>query len=197
MCSWCWAFRPTYENIFSSLPADIKTKNILGGLAPDTDEPMPEDLRKYVQNQWKKIQQQVNGIEFNFEFWNKCQPRRSTYPACRAVIASRNQDPDYEDKMVQAIQRGYYLDARNPSDTTTLLEFAREIGLNIEQFQTDLNSPDTEKTLQQEIKFSRELGISSFPSLVLETANRYQQLTIVYNEPEIILAEINNSIISV
>ena len=197
MCSWCWAFRPTYENIFSSLPADIKTKNILGGLAPDTDEPMPEDLRKYVQNQWKKIQQQVNGIEFNFEFWNKCQPRRSTYPACRAVIASRNQDPDYEDKMVQAIQRGYYLDARNPSDTTTLLEFAREIGLNIEQFQTDLNSPDTEKTLQQEIKFSRELGISSFPSLVLETSNRYQQLTIVYNEPEIILAEINNSIISV
>ena len=194
MCSWCWAFRPTFEKINSSLPVEINTQFILGGLAPDTDQPMPEDMRKYIQNQWRKIQQQVKGIKFNFEFWNKCSPRRSTYPACRAVIAARNQDPEYEDKMVYAIQRGYYLEARNPSESETLKEFAREIGLDIEQFQSDMDSSDTEKTLQQEIKFSRKLGVNSFPALVLNTGKKYQRLNIDYGYPESILTELNNSI---
>lgn len=194
MCSWCFAFRPTYEKIVSSLPTGIKIINLLGGLAPDTDDPMPDDMREYVQNQWKKIQQQVKGIKFNFEFWNKCNPRRSTYPACRAVIAARNQGQDYEDKMIHAIQRGYYLEARNPSEENTLQEFAGNIGLNTKQFNADLDSPDTEKILQQEIKFSRTLGVNSFPAFILKTANNYHRLTIVYNQPESILAEIYNSI---
>ena len=194
MCSWCWAFRPTYEKILSSLPAGTSLQNLLGGLAPDTDEPMPEVTRKYVQNQWKKIQHQVKGVQFNFDFWNKCNPRRSTYPACRAVIAARNQDPAYEDRMVHAIQRGYYLEAQNPSEANTLLEFASNIGLDTEQFKADLDSPDTEKTLQQEINFSRVLGVNSFPALVLESGNKYQRLTMVYGEPQNILADINNFI---
>jgi putative protein-disulfide isomerase len=55
-------------------------------------------------------------------------PRRSTYAACRAVIAARRQNPGYEEKMILAIQQAYYLEARNPADSHTLIELASEIG---------------------------------------------------------------------
>lgn len=91
MCSWCWAFSPLWNEIVKGLPDHVMAKRVLGGLAPDTDQPMPADMRDKIKGIWQTIQQTVPGTPFNFEFWEKCTPRRSTYPACRAVIAARKQ----------------------------------------------------------------------------------------------------------
>ena len=37
MCSWCWAFRPTWKRIVKALPENLAVRRILGGLAPDSD----------------------------------------------------------------------------------------------------------------------------------------------------------------
>src|SRR5512137_1547309 len=81
MCSWCWAFRPALKVVESRLPASIKLVRVLGGLAPDTDEPMPQELRDKLQNIWRTIQVKVPGTAFNFRYWDGCTPRRSTYRA--------------------------------------------------------------------------------------------------------------------
>jgi putative protein-disulfide isomerase len=117
MCSWCWGYRPTAEILFANLPPNTSRENVLGGLASDSDEPMPVELRRTISGHWRKIQETL-GAEFNFDFWTKCTPRRSTYPACRAVIAAANQQ--HESEMILAIQRAYYLRAMNPSDTDIL-----------------------------------------------------------------------------
>jgi len=56
MCSWCWAFRPTWHKVLKELPSNINVSYLLGGLAPDSDTPMPLKTRKYVQENWMKIQ---------------------------------------------------------------------------------------------------------------------------------------------
>ena len=117
MCSWCWGYRPTWQLLKSKLPETIGVNYVLGGLAPDTDQPMPQELQHTIQGHWQRITAEL-GTEFNFEFWKKCKPRRSTYPACRAVIAAKNQDSEMQ--MIEAIQRAYYLRAMNPSDVSTL-----------------------------------------------------------------------------
>jgi putative protein-disulfide isomerase len=96
MCSWCWAFRPTLLKLREALPAGIEFEQLLGGLAPDT--------------------------QFNFDFWHQTQPRRATYPACRAVLAARRLNPAMENPMILAIQQAYYLQARNPSDDALLIQ---------------------------------------------------------------------------
>ncbi len=106
----------------TGLPENVIAQRILGGLAPDTDQPMPLEMQTKLKGIWQKIQQVVPGTEFNFDFWEKCSPRRSTYQACRAVIAARNQDPANEEAMILAIQHAYYLEAKNPADLSTLIE---------------------------------------------------------------------------
>ena len=92
MCSFCWAFRPVWAKIQSTLAdkkPDIEIISILGGLAPDSDAPMPEDVKNRVKAAWQYIEQNIPGTQFNYDFWGLQQPRRSTYPACRAVIATK------------------------------------------------------------------------------------------------------------
>lgn len=167
MCSWCWAFRPTLDKLKKKIPAKIKFITLLGGLAKDTKKPMPEETREYIQNHWRRIQQEVPSTEFNFDFWKNCIPRRSTYPACRAVIAARQQGDEYDDLMTHAIQRAYYLEARNPSDNETLIELADETGIDPMKFSDDLTSEKTSGILLNEIKNARALGLNSFPGFLL------------------------------
>ncbi len=181
MCSWCWGYRPTAQALFSSLPKIISLKNVLGGLAPDSDEPMPAELRSTISGHWKRIHEMF-GTEFNFDFWTDCKPRRSTYPACRAVIAATNQDR--EEDMIFAIQRAYYLRAMNPSDLETLEALADELDLNRALFQSDLRSAETELEFQRQITLARNSPIRGFPALALEDSGQFRSVCLDYKSHE-------------
>ena len=187
MCSWCWAFRPVLSVVLGGLPEDLTRVRLLGGLAPDTDEPMPLQMRQRLQNTWRQIQDRVPGTRFNFDFWQRCAPRRSTYAACRAVIAAREQDPEKDEAMTLAIQQAYYLRARNPSDRVTLIELAGEIGLDEYRFACDLDKPQTAWVLTKEIELAGRLGAQVFPSLILADGGDYWPVAIDYNKPQAIL----------
>ncbi len=169
MCSWCWGFRPTWNKLQKALQGLIDEEKLsiqpmLGGLAMDSDAPMPNEMRAKLQATWQNIHQQL-GTEFNFDFWQTNEPRRSTYPACRACYVAR--DFGLEEEMYHAIQQAYYLDAKNPSNLDTLIECAEHIGLKAEGFQKAMMHIEKEGLLEEEIEQARHLNLNSFPSLAL------------------------------
>ena len=191
MCSWCWGFSPTRQIVRENLPDGIEWISLLGGLAPDSDESMTDETKGYIQKAWRTIQERIPGTEFNFDFWNKCAPRRSTYPACRAVIAARNTSADSELSYILALQKAYYLRAMNPSDTDTHLTLANELGLDASVFEQHLLDPKTHQTLLDEIAFARSIGGDSFPSLIIVDAqSQAHSLKIHYTDPQRILDDI-------
>ncbi len=191
MCSWCWAFRPAWSVVQAGLPIDLPVIRMLGGLASDTEEPMPMHMRVHLQNTWRQIQRRVPGTQFNFAFWERCQPRRSTYPACRAVIAAREQGAGTDDAMTLAIQQAYYLRARNPSEKPILVDLAGQIGLDKDRFSHCLDTPEIAVQLAKEIEFTRQIGARAFPSLILADGDSYWPIVIDYNQPQAILTIIN------
>jgi len=193
MCSWCWGFAPVLGRLMSSLPESVTVRRLLGGLAPDSDVPMHTSIRDYVQDQWRRIQREIPGTEFNFDFWIRCAPRRSTYPACRAVIAARRQGAEFDSAMTRAIQRAYYLEARNPSEAQTLIDLARDIGLDEDMFARDLLSVDTDRRLRSEMKQARDLEVWGFPSLVMVEGGSRRPVTVHYTDHRPMLAEITGN----
>ena len=182
MCSWCWGFRPNFENLCKQLPAGLSVDRLLGGLAPDNDQPMPAELQSKLQDTWRRIQTRIPDTRFNFDFWRDCHPRRSTWPACRAVIVARQSDPSLETPMIEAIQRAYYLEARNPSDTDTLATLADQLGLNAVDFAIRLDAAETHDILEQEITQARRMGADSFPSLRLQIDQSFWPVPVDYTE---------------
>ncbi len=190
MCSWCWAFRPVWQALQSMLPSAISVTSILGGLAADSQTPMSLAMRRDIQQHWRVIQKRVPRTKFNFDFWDVCEPKRSTYPACRAVIAAKYQGAAFEDAMILAIQQAYYLYAQNPSDDDVLMACASKLGLDIKMFEHDFYSQKCEAQLMDDVRLSRDIGAEGFPNLILFQDEKYQSIRLDYNQPEPMLAQI-------
>ncbi|HIF17067.1 MAG TPA: DsbA family protein [Candidatus Poseidoniales archaeon] len=188
MCSWCWGFREARDEVFKAISEDVKIEFVMGGLARDSDEPMPEETKSYVKEAWRQVNDRT-GAEFNWDFWENCQPRRSTYPACRAVIAAADKGPEMFDR----IQQAYYLEARNPSDVEVLCSLATELGLDEGEFHAEIISAEVETKLQAGFNTRRRIGAYSFPSLVLESDGKVQFLCDGYSSAQEILYKWNET----
>lgn len=184
MCSWCYGFSEALAE--ATRARDFRVELVLGGLAPDSNERMPESMARYIQSAWEAVAERT-GAEFNHQYWKVCTPRRSTYPACRAVIAagyvaareaekgeagaSPPSDPprlwmdEPPGAMFRAIQRAYYQEARNPSDEDTLIACAESIGLDAQAFAAQLRHPDTEIALQKHFARRDAMAANGYPSM--------------------------------
>ncbi len=192
MCSWCYAFGTSLSSLQKDLPTTINMINLLGGLAQDTKEPMPVSLQNSIQQAWQKIEKTVPNIQFNYDFWLLNTPLRSTYPACRAILAARKQGAEFEPSILHAIQTGYYQKARNPSLQATLEECAAEVGLDTVEFIKDLTSPAINSKLQEEIQLARSMSVFSYPSLRLKRNEELFPISIDYLDHHTMINEITN-----
>jgi putative protein-disulfide isomerase len=191
MCSWCWGFAPVLVQLLENLPAEVQLTRLLGGLAVDSDQPMPVEMQQTIAATWQQILESIPGTQFNFDFWRQCAPRRSTWPACRAVIAARQQGDEFDAGMTRAIQLAYYTQARNPSDESTLLELSNELGLDSNAFAVALAGEKAQQQLLAEIEHTRQLYATSFPSLVLDAAGSVWPIAVDYNDSAPMLEMIN------
>jgi len=191
MCSWCYAFSPTWQKLLDNLDSSLHVEYVHGGLAPHSNVLMPQTMQHMLQNTWRDIEQRV-GTKFNYNFWTTCKPRRSTYLACQACISARVQGKEYE--MIKEIQKAYYLNALNPSNRDTLEFSASNIGLDIEKFTYDLESKVIVEIFEKDLSKRRRLGANGFPSLILKIDKKYFKITIDYINYESILKQINSYI---
>lgn len=194
MCSWCFGFDETLATIIENLIGTVPIKRLLGGLAPDTDQTMPQHLQESLQATWRRIERDIPGTVFNYDFWQQCTPRRSTYPSCRAVIAARRQGEHFDELMTAAIQQAYYCKAQNPSDKETLIALAKGIGLKLGQFEADLDSTTVHQCLTDEIRAARSLGIHSYPSLAVVSNKDVRHIDLVYTDARPMLDQIVRAI---
>ena len=192
MCSWCWGFRPTWDVIQATLPQALEVEYVAAGLAPDSDEPMPAAVSETIEGYWVEIERKL-GAEFNYDFWRLNTPRRSTYNACRAVIAAKLQGQ--EQAMVDAIQRGYYLRAMNPSNIAVLITLSEELADNDNRFDTtefkqDLNSAKVEQEFKRQRELAQQISVQGYPSLVLKYQNVFYPIMRDYLTASVALNEI-------
>jgi putative protein-disulfide isomerase len=109
------------------------------------------------------------------------------------MFSARFQDEVFDPLMTRAIQRAYYVEARNPSDTGTLIELAGELGLDTTAFEHALTSEAVDAALMAEIAETRALGARGFPSLLLTGIEDPRWISIDYLDEQTMLAEITDA----
>jgi len=179
MCSWCWGYKNTWLKLQQAVQPFLNIEYKVGGLAADSDVTMPIPMQEFLQSTWKKIERELS-TKFNHSFWRNCTPRRSTYPACRAVIIAREYQLEIE--MLEAIQEAYYLNAKNPSDNDILVQLAQSLGIDNDEFKQKLTSDNINNNLLAEINLIQKMPIQGFPSLVLLKNEQYYQIEIDYRD---------------
>ncbi len=177
MCAWCYAFQPELEEFLEKHPS-LNVDYIMGGLAPDNDTPMDENMKKTISSYWVEIEKKTQ-VTFNHDYWKLNTPYRSTYPACRAVITAETLKNKSSNEMAKAIQSAYYKEAKNPSLKETLVKCATSIGLDEIQFLQTFNSIETEHNLLEHLDISAQLQVRGFPALFyIKDKNQAYPLTL-------------------
>lgn len=164
MCSWCYAFAPSWRALVDDCGRSVALRHVMGGLAPDSDAPMPEPMRAAIADTWRAIERHT-GASFNHDFWRLNEPRRSTWPACRAVIAAARVREGAGPEMIEAIQRAYYREARNPSLDEVLTDIAGSIGLDRRRFAEEFHGEAVRRDFAADLALTRDLGVAGFPAV--------------------------------
>jgi putative protein-disulfide isomerase len=171
MCSWCWGFKPTLEQVEREYP-ELRRVTVMGGLRRGDGVAMDEDLVSLIRGAWRRIEE-ATGQPFDHAFWELHRPLATTVPACRAVVAARTLDPAREWPYMVGMFRAYFTGLRDPSRRETHLAVAGEAGLDPAAFAAALDSPAVAAALRQDLDWTEAMGIRGFPTLVLHLRGKY------------------------
>ena len=97
--------------------------------------------------------------------------------------------------MVDAIQRGYYLRAMNPSNMAVLIALSEELADNDNRFDAtafkqDLNSVKVEQEFKRQREFAQQISLQGYPSLVLKYQNVFYPVVRDYLTASVALNDI-------
>jgi putative protein-disulfide isomerase len=90
----------------------------------------------------------------------------SSYPACMAVKAAREQGPDGAARYLRAVREGLMCFRRKLDGVEALVEEARRAGLGVERFRIDLGSHAIVEAFGADLEETRADERITFPSVV-------------------------------
>lgn len=179
VCSWCWAFQPVstiFEYEFRDL---IAIRHAMAGLR---DRP-PADADFFAE-QCRKAGE-VFEMPFDCGVWKK-RLLRSTFPACRAVVAASLIDRGAGPRLLRRLREAFHLEQVLIDDAETILRLATDVGIDVEALGENLASGRVEALFDRDrIEASRHgFGLPTLvfrsgrsePPTVLEGAVPYEDI---------------------
>ena len=165
MCSWCWGFSPILQELEKTLAKDTKLTLCMGGLRSTQDQAWTPEFRSFLKQSWENVHHKTAQV-FDYNFLEKEQFDYDTEPACRAVLTVKALDHEKSFSFLHTIQKSFYQDGLDITQTNILSKTAEDIGINKEKFlELFMSQKMKELTLADKYK-ARSMGANSFPSLV-------------------------------
>jgi putative protein-disulfide isomerase len=161
----------------------------MGGLRPFGRETMAE-IGDFLRHHWEEVQLR-SGQKFGYDALEHSDFVYDTEPPSRAVVTMRSLNPSMEFLFFKAVQEAFY---RNNADTNrldTYLDLAQAYDVDDQGFVNAFNSrPIKEQTLQ-DFAFTKRLGVTGFPTTLLQLGQQYFLLAHGYSEAQQMIAAID------
>lgn len=175
MCSWCWGFSPVIAAIAGACAGRVPIRLCVGGLRPFTTEPMRERDRAFVRHHWETVAAET-GQSFDFGFFAREAFVYDTEPACRAAVAVRSLAPEATLNHFAALQRAFYAENRDVTQTDVLADIASAFVAR-NDFAVVFAAEEVRAATLADFRLAKRLGIGGFPTVVVMEGTRAAVLT--------------------
>lgn len=165
MCSWCWGFAPVLEQLDARFTFPVEV--VAGGLRPgDAAEELDDRMRQFLLHHWTEIEERT-GQPFNLSGLDRHGWRYDTMLADTAVVTMRNLDPERTLEWFNRVQRAFYAEAVDVTDTTAYADLLEGFDVDRDEFIRLLTSEDMMSQTWGDFATAQRLGVSGFPTLFL------------------------------
>ena len=179
MCSWCWGFAPELNQLSQHAQGHATFHTIMGGLRPGTTAPWDSEMRDYIHHHWQDVEART-GQPFDFARFEDETFIYDTEPSARALVTVREHDPSQALNMYEALQRAFYAQNQDITDSEVLATLASHCGLNSEDFLQAFTSDVMRQRVLQDYQQTRNFGIQGFPAVVCAEDGQYAILALGY-----------------
>jgi len=177
MCSWCWGFAPVAEALVKQAQAaGVELHLVMGGLRTGSGAALEPTTRRYILEHWQAVTE-TTGQAFRLEGALPDGFVYDTEPACRAVVTARSLAPDCAWILVGLIQRAFYVEGRDVTQASVLVELAEKAGLPRIEFAGAFDTAEQHVATAADFTWVQDLGIAGFPTLLAERQGQLALLT--------------------
>jgi putative protein-disulfide isomerase len=184
LCGWCYGFSPVVQKLYDNYKDRIVFDVLSGGMvSPEHAQPVSVKA-KYVAEAYKTVEQ-YSGVKFGEAYLKHYfKPEESTWieesltPATALSLLKAAQ-PISQDggkggtavSFSRAIQDLHMKEGKDLSDPKTYRDLATSINLDEEEFMRRLKEEEWQEEARYEFALVKQLGITGFPAVVLQTAS--------------------------
>lgn len=182
MCSWCYGIAPELEQLKSELKDVLEFELILGGLRPYNKQSMVE-LKEFLSHHWEDVHKKSKQ-EFNYAILDDSSITYDTEPPCRANMIVREMAPDKSFEFFHETQAAFYFENKNMHALESYLEILSKLDIDKETFSQKFMSTEAKVRIKEDFKRSAELGVNSFPTILLLHKGEYHTIAQGYSTNE-------------
>lgn len=180
MCSWCWGFSPVKHKLIEHCVGRAAVTMVVGGLHVDWTDPQDDQRKEFLRHHWEEVGERT-GQPFAYDILGRDDFVGNTEPACRAAVTARELKGNLRAlSFFGDLQRAYYAENRDMDSGLVLCDLAAEKGFDRVHFTEAFNSDELKQKTMFDFQFSQRLGVTGFPTMLVNDHNGYAYLTAGY-----------------
>ncbi len=166
MCSWCYGISENMSEIKNSYKSKLDFEIVMGGLRPYNTQTMSE-LKDFLIHHWEDVNR-ASGLPFSYGILDKDDITYDTEPPCRAVMLVRNKYPEKAFSFFKEVQKAFYVENKNLHLLNSYEEICVNLDIPYEFLKSSFDQTQSKNLIKKDFERSAELGVNSFPTLLLE-----------------------------
>jgi len=192
MCSWCYGISENLDALKKHYDDTLDFEIVLGGLRPYNTETM-SDLKDFLTHHWEDVHK-ASGLPFTYGILDNDQITYDTEPPSRATVIVRSVDPAKAFIFFKEVQKAFYVDNKNMHNATSYHPILDKIGFDKKFFDEAFESPMMKELVKADFARSAKLGVTSFPTLVLQVGDKYVVVAKGYVATDQMIATIDKAL---
>jgi len=175
MCSWCWGFAPTVEQLQQHYSVPMRLVN--GGLRPGPNAQVLEDsLRSYLTHHWDQVAA-ASGQPFNDAVLANDGWVYDTELPARGVVTMRAHNENQEWDFFKRLQRAFYSEGVDVTDIGLYSELLTDFDVDHDAFIGDMSDEKSRLAAWEDFEKAQVLQAHGFPTLLLRTGSDIATVT--------------------
>lgn len=176
MCSWCYGISNEVQNLMEKLGAAYNFEIMVGGLRRGIGVEWNEDFTYFLRHHWEEVSR-TSGQEFNYKILESEDFSYNTEPSCRSIVVIREIAPHILFEWFAAVQIRFYKENKNPNSTLFYKPICEKFGIDYNEFKPKFEHPDFIQKTKEEFDRVQQLGVRSFPTIIMQKNQQYYRIT--------------------
>jgi predicted DsbA family dithiol-disulfide isomerase len=163
LCPECWALEPILKKLQIEYGQLLSLKHVLGGNLQQLNIGAQQKF-EHIAKSWEKTGSR-SGMSCDGNLWLE-NPIDTPYAASIAIKAAGLQGKKQGIRFLRRLQEVVFLEKQNVTEESVLIQCAKHVGLDVNEFVKDLHSDYAAKAFQCDLKITSEMYVDEIPTLV-------------------------------